>query len=62
MRCRQVPAGMIGARWCRLSRTYVLLIAAYVSTLFLLAAQGREAAQAIETGPTPHPNAFVAAE
>ena len=40
---------------------YALLLAAYVATLFLLARKGAKP-QTIETGPTSHPNAFVAAE
>jgi cytochrome d ubiquinol oxidase subunit I len=56
-----VPAGMIGATLAAYLVTYVLLLAAYVATLFLLARKGAKP-QTIETGPTPHPNAFVAAE
>jgi cytochrome d ubiquinol oxidase subunit I len=56
-----VPAGMIGATLAAYLVTYALLLAAYVATLFLLARKGAKP-QTIETGPTSHPNAFVAAE
>ncbi|MGQ3355382.1 MAG: cytochrome ubiquinol oxidase subunit I [Phreatobacter sp.] len=56
-----VPAGMIGLTLAAYLVTYVLLLAAYVATLFLLARKGAKP-QTIETGPTSHPNAFVAAE
>lgn len=56
-----VPAGMIGVTLAAYLITYALLLAAYVATLFLLARKGAKP-QTIETGPTAHPNAFVAAE
>jgi cytochrome d ubiquinol oxidase subunit I len=56
-----VPAGMIGVTLAAYLVTYALLLAAYVATLFLLARKGAKP-QTIETGPTTHPNAFVAAE
>ncbi|MDP2803219.1 MAG: cytochrome ubiquinol oxidase subunit I [Phreatobacter sp.] len=56
-----VPAAMIAATLAAYLVVYVLLLAAYVATLFLLARKGAKP-QSIETGPTTHPNAFVAAE
>jgi cytochrome d ubiquinol oxidase subunit I len=56
-----VPAAMIAATLAAYLAVYALLLAAYVATLFLLARKGAKP-QTIETGPTPHPTAFVAAE
>ena len=59
----QMPGGIpvgtlaIGAA----GATNAALLAAYIATLFLLARKGA-AGKPVETGPTPHPNAFVAAE
>jgi cytochrome d ubiquinol oxidase subunit I len=56
-----VPASMIGLTLAVYLIVYALLLAAYIATVFLLARKGAKP-RAIETGPTPHPNAFVAGD
>ncbi|BBK44647.1 cytochrome ubiquinol oxidase subunit I [Allostella vacuolata] len=55
------PAGMVGATLALYLTVYALLLTAYMATLFLLARKGAKPKE-IDTGPTTHPNAFVAAE
>ena len=55
------PAGMVGATLALYLTVYALLLTAYMATLFLLARKGAKPRE-IDTGPTSHPNAFVAAE
>lgn len=56
-----VPAAMVATTLVGYLLVYAALLAAYIATLFLLARKGA-AGKPVETGPTPHPNAFVAAE